>query len=79
VAWPYMASQCPTCRYFRPFELDARDDAGYQLPGACLHPSIGMELFVSVTRPELLDANCPLRWARPGLDANAPRRREEAR
>jgi hypothetical protein len=25
----------------------AHDDSGYELPGACTHPLIGMELFVA--------------------------------
>lgn len=60
--WPYMSSQCPTCGYFLPFEPSAQDDAGDRLPGACEHPSIGMELFVSPQRPELAEMTCPLRW-----------------
>lgn len=62
VPWPYMPSQCPTCHYFLAFQPPAEDDAGYQLPGACQHPSIGMELFVPRDRPELAQETCRLRW-----------------
>jgi hypothetical protein len=60
--WPFMSSQCPDCHYFAPFEPPAEDDAGYQLPGVCRHPSIGMELFVPRDRPELTQTTCRLRW-----------------
>ncbi len=73
--WPYMPSQCPTCRYFLAFTPPAEDDAGYKLPGACQHPSIGMELFVPRDRPELANATCKLRWPVPppsSLDPRAP-------
>jgi len=57
-----MSSQCPTCRYFTPFEPQAEDDAGYKLPGLCRHPQIAMELFLPRDRPELSSATCDLRW-----------------
>ncbi|HTZ63337.1 MAG TPA: hypothetical protein VMB51_04480 [Solirubrobacteraceae bacterium] len=68
--WPYMSSQCPTCWYFLPFEPEAEDDAGYTLPGACQHPLIGMELFVSKDRPEFMTAQCDLRWPAPSAPAD---------
>jgi len=70
--WPYMPSQCPTCRYFLPFEPSAEDDAGYQLPGVCRHASIGMELFVPRDRPELAYKKCGLRWAATAAPRGAP-------
>jgi hypothetical protein len=42
-----MPHQCPCCRYFVAFDPVAHDDSGYELPGACAHPLIGMELFVA--------------------------------
>ena len=62
--WPFMPSQCPSCRYFAGFEPYAEDDSGYRLPGVCRHPAIGMELFVPKDRPSLADATCELRWPR---------------
>lgn len=47
MSWPYMPHQCSTCRYFVAFDPPAHDDRGYELPGACAHPRIGMELFVA--------------------------------
>jgi hypothetical protein len=47
MSWPYLPHQCPRCRYFAPFGPRAHDDRGYELPGACAHPLIGMELFVA--------------------------------
>jgi hypothetical protein len=61
--WPYLSSQCPSCRYFAELDTPTQDDAGYQVPGACTHPRIGMELFVP-RRAELAELRCDLR--RPG-------------
>ena len=47
MSWPYMPHQCSSCRYFVAFDPPAHDDWGYELPGACAHPRIGMELFVA--------------------------------
>ena len=69
--WPFMPSQCPSCRYFAGFEPYAEDDSGYRLPGVCRHPAIGMELFVPKDRPSLADATCDLRWARASESAAA--------
>jgi hypothetical protein len=63
--WPYMPTQCPTCRYFLAFDPPVEDDSGYELPGACQHASIGMELFVSQGRPEFARMTCDLRWPAP--------------
>jgi hypothetical protein len=47
MSWPYLPHQCPRCRYFIAFDPPRRDDNGFELPGACAHPRIGMELFVT--------------------------------
>ena len=47
MSWPFTPHQCPHCRYFAGFERPGRDDRGHELPGACAHPRIGMELFVA--------------------------------
>lgn len=47
MSWPYLPHQCPGCRYFVAIDSPHRDDSGYELPGACAHPLIGMELFVT--------------------------------
>jgi hypothetical protein len=47
MSWPYLPHQCPRCRYFVAFDPLRRDDNGFELPGACAHPMIGMELFVT--------------------------------
>lgn len=69
--WPYMPSQCSTCRYFQAFEPAAEDDGGYQLPGFCGHPQIGMELFVPRDRPEIAKVTCRLRWPRETASSDA--------
>jgi len=63
--WPYMPSQCPTCRYFFALDPPAEDDSGYKLPGVCRHARIGMELFVPKGRSALADATCELHWPTP--------------
>lgn len=74
--WPYMESQCPDCQYFTPFERPREDDQGYAVPGACAHPSIAMELFVSEARPELGRMRCTLHVTRRSMfvDRSASRR-----
>ena len=52
-SWPYLPAQCPHCLYFRPEEPPFTDDSGYEIPGFCSHPRIGMELF----RPQKLDVS----------------------
>ena len=47
MSWPYLPHHCPRCNYFKVFDPVAHDDVGYELPGACAHPRIGMELFVA--------------------------------
>jgi len=76
--WPFMPSQCPSCRYFAVFEPYAEDDSGYRLPGVCRHPAIGMELFVPKDRPALAHATCELRWPRVS-ESSAPPPRRRAR
>jgi hypothetical protein len=46
MSWPFTAHQCPVCKYFQAIDPPAHDDVGYELPGLCAHPRIGMELFV---------------------------------
>ena len=58
-SWPYMPHQCPECHYFQPASPPFVDDSGYEIPGFCRHPRIGMELF----RPQKLNLSsdrCPL-------------------
>ena len=57
MSWPYTPSECPRCRYFDAFDPAARDDAGYEIVGLCLHPRIAMELFRLRLRPE--PSHCP--------------------
>ena len=52
-SWPYLPAQCPHCLYFHPEESPFTDDSGYEIPGFCSHPRIGMELF----RPQKLDVS----------------------
>jgi hypothetical protein len=47
MSWPYLPHQCPRCRYFVAIDPPPCDDTGYELPGGCAHPLIGMELFVT--------------------------------
>jgi hypothetical protein len=65
MSWPYLPHLCPDCRYFVVVDPPRRDDSGYELPGACAHPRIGMELFV--TREGLADriGDCKLFVAAP--------------
>jgi hypothetical protein len=46
MSWPYLRHQCPRCRYFVAIDPPRHDDSGYELPGVCAHPRIGMELFI---------------------------------
>jgi hypothetical protein len=58
-SWPYLDGQCPDCFYFQVASPPFVDDSGYEIPGFCGHPRIGMELF----RPRKLDLSrdrCPL-------------------
>jgi hypothetical protein len=47
MSWPFTSHQCPHCTYFEALDPPAHDDAGYEMPGLCAHPLIGMELYVS--------------------------------
>jgi hypothetical protein len=58
MSWPYTPSEWPRCRYFDAFDPAARDDAGYEIVGACLHPRIAMELFRLRLRPEPSHCSC---------------------
>jgi hypothetical protein len=60
MSWPYSPDQCPRCRYFEELVPPAHDDAGYELPGVCRHPRIGMELFVPMERAPRQFGSCPL-------------------
>jgi hypothetical protein len=67
MSWPWSPHQCPHCRYLAAFDPPRTDDAGFEMPGFCLHPRIGMELFL----PKRLDLEqlepCPLFRARGAL------------
>ena len=80
MSWPYMPHQCSSCRYFVAFDPPAHDDRGYELPGACAHPRIGMELFVARGDPRAPSRRLrpvharPERWPdrrRPAVAAHA--------
>jgi len=66
MSWPYLPHQCPDCRYFVAIDPPRCDDSGYELPGLCAHPRVGMELFV--TRTGLADriGDCDLFVPAPG-------------
>lgn len=64
--WPYLPRQCPRCRYFVPIDPSRRDDSGYELRGACAHPRIGMELFVTREGLARRFGDCELFVAAPG-------------
>lgn len=75
--WPYMESQCPSCRYFEPFEPELRDpDDGYVLPGACAHPHIAMMLF-RTRRREIAQMSCRLRWPRAESESDGAAKRAQ--
>jgi hypothetical protein len=58
MSWPYTPSECARCRYFDAVDPSARDDAGYEIVGLCLHPLIAMELFRLRLRPEPSHCRC---------------------
>lgn len=59
MSWPYVPEECPRCRYLEPVDPPAYDDAGYEIVGFCLHPRIGMDLFLFKKRPQTGLASCP--------------------
>jgi len=65
MSWPYTPSECPRCRYFDALNPSARDDAGYEIVGLCLHPRIAMELFRLRLRPEPFTVLVSWRLDRP--------------
>jgi hypothetical protein len=64
MSWPFTPHQCPGCAYFEALYPPAQDDAGYELPGLCAHPLVGMELFVPLDAARFGD--CELFHRRPG-------------
>lgn len=65
MSWPYSPRECPRCRYLDPLDPPAHDDVGYEIVGVCLHPRIGMDLFLFKQRdPNTMEA-CPGFCARP--------------
>jgi len=54
-----MPHQCPECFYFQALAARHIDDSGYEIPGFCGHPRIGMELF-RAERRDLSADRCPL-------------------
>jgi len=65
VSWPYGPSECPRCRYFEPLEPPGYDEAGYEVVGFCLHPRIGMDLFLFKLRDQDSVDSCPCFRAKP--------------
>ena len=59
MSWPYIPEQCPQCRYLDAIQPPAFDDAGFEVVGFCLHPRIGMELFLFANRAQTGLATCP--------------------
>ncbi|HZQ80730.1 MAG TPA: hypothetical protein VFB25_02005 [Gaiellaceae bacterium] len=57
-SWPFSPEECPRCRYLEPIDPPAVDDAGYEIVGFCLHPRIGMDLFLFRQREQKMDS-CP--------------------
>jgi hypothetical protein len=49
-----------------PIDPSRRDDSGYELRGACAHPRIGMELFVTREGLARRFGDCELFVAAPG-------------
>lgn len=65
MSWPFIPAECPRCRYLEPIDSPAFDDAGYEIVGFCLHPRIGMNLFLFKNRPLSGAATCPCFRERP--------------
>jgi hypothetical protein len=59
MSWPFSAAECPRCHYLESLDPPAFDDVGYEIPGVCLHPRIGMDLFVFKERDPTTMAPCP--------------------
>jgi hypothetical protein len=74
MSWPYLPHQCPRCRYFAALDPPAHDDRGYELPGVCAHPLIGMELFVARGDLARRLGDCDLFVAGPGVGYPRDRR-----
>lgn len=61
MSWPFLSHECPRCRYYRAYDEPRRDDTAfrYELVGDCLHPRIGMELFIRQLADESERGHCP--------------------
>ena len=66
--WPYLPGHCPHCAYLHELSPPARDEAGYEIPGICCHPRIGMELFRPQRRAAPASERCPFFHRRSELD-----------
>jgi hypothetical protein len=74
MSWPYSPQECPRCRYLHALDPPARDDTGFEIPGFCLHPRIGMELFCFENRDPASMEPCPCFAAKPAdQDASTAR------